>query len=552
MENSYVSRIRLRTENQSAFAIWIDRFLRRSLDIVASFFGLLFLSPVFVLVAILIRADSPGPVFYRGSRLGRGGKPFGILKFRTMYADPASFAGSRVTGAGDSRITPFGKWLRDTKVNELPQLWNVFIGEMSLVGPRPEDPELAADWPADVKKELLAVRPGITSPASVFYRDEEKLLVGDNIMQDYLYTILPSKLRLDLMYLRGRTLLTDLDVILWTALVLLPQLRKNSVPQHLLLWGPLSRFVTNYFNWFLADFLVVLVCYGASALFWRIARPLDIGFGLAILTVLAISALFSAINGLLGVNRIGWSKAPANSAMDLLASAGLATVIVMAVDRILFPPETIPFSLMATGGAFSAVGFIVIRYRERLITGLATRWLGTRVALQHVGERVLVVGGGDLGEFVVWLFKRGDFAKAFSVVGVVDDDPRKVGMAVDRSPILGTSENLPDLIRKYDVGVVAFAINKIDQADRERIIELCAQTHARLILFPNVIMNMQSFMKSDHRLMEQDLKTRLKRLEGESLDAWYDELDSLIADGKTLRAQELLKEIREQFRPPEV
>ena len=343
-----------------------------------------------------------------------------------------------------------------------------------------------------------------------------------------------------------------MDVILWTALVLLPQLRKQAVPQHLLLWGPLSRFVTNYINWFLVDFLVATFCYGISSLLWRISRPLDIGFWTAILTVLAISALFSSINGLLGVNKIGWSKAPANSAMDLLASTAFATVIVLAIDRILFPPETIPFSLMVTGSLFSAVGFIIVRYRERLITGVATRWLGSRVALQHVGERVLVVGGGDLGEFVVWLFKRGDFAKAFSVVGVVDDDPRKVGMSLDRSPILGTSENLPELIKKYDIGVIAFAISKIDAADRDRIIELCGQTKARLILFPNLLENLQAFMKSDHRLLDQDLQARKKRLHGEAVDAWYDELNSLIAEGKTLRAQELLKEIREQFRPPEV
>ncbi len=100
--------------------------------------------------------------------------------------------------------------------------------------------------------------------------------------------------------------------------------------------------------------------------------------------------------------------------------------------------------------------------------------------------------------------------------------------------------------------MIAFAISKIDEADRERIIELCGQTNARLILFPNVLANLQTFMKSDHRLMAQDLHARKKRLQGESLDAWYDELNSLIAEGKTLRAQELLKEIREEFRPPEV
>ncbi len=96
-----------------------------------------------------------------------GGKGFGILKFRTMYERAESYAGPRVTGKQDRRITPLGQWLRNTKLNELPQLWNVLIGEMSLVGPRPEDPEIVKTWPADARKEILSVRPGITSPASI-------------------------------------------------------------------------------------------------------------------------------------------------------------------------------------------------------------------------------------------------------------------------------------------------------------------------------------------------------------------------------------------------
>src|SRR5574339_1003632 len=133
---------------------------KRLFDIIVAALGLLILSSVFSLLSYLIQRESPGPAFYRGPRLGKGGKPFGILKFRTMYERPSSYAGPRLTVQGDGRITPLGQWLRDTKLNELPQLWNVLVGEMSLVGPRPEDPEIARSWPLKAKEEMLSVQPG--------------------------------------------------------------------------------------------------------------------------------------------------------------------------------------------------------------------------------------------------------------------------------------------------------------------------------------------------------------------------------------------------------
>jgi lipopolysaccharide/colanic/teichoic acid biosynthesis glycosyltransferase len=146
------------------------------LDIAVSLAALVVLAPFLGLIATAIRRDSPGPAFYRGARTGRGGKVFKILKFRTMYEMPASYSGPKVTAHDDPRVTPLGRWLRSTKLNELPQFWNVLMGEMSLVGPRPEDPTIVQNWPAPVRHEILSVRPGITSPASVLYRNEEALL----------------------------------------------------------------------------------------------------------------------------------------------------------------------------------------------------------------------------------------------------------------------------------------------------------------------------------------------------------------------------------------
>ena len=176
--------------------------LFRARDIFIASVGLIFLSPLFVFIAIKIKRDSPGPVFYRGPRVGKDGVPFKILKFRTMYENSASYQGPRITGENDSRVTKVGSWLRETKLNELPQLWNVLTGDMSLVGPRPEDPEIAKTWPQELRREILSIRPGITSPASVLFRDEETMLSSDFLMETYLGAIQPNKLRLDQLYVR--------------------------------------------------------------------------------------------------------------------------------------------------------------------------------------------------------------------------------------------------------------------------------------------------------------------------------------------------------------
>ena len=138
----------------------LRNFIKRTMDIIVSVIALVILAPFFGIIGWLIKRDTPGPVFYRGLRMGRDEKPFKIIKFRTMYEKPESYNGASITRNGDHRITPFGRWLRDTKLNELPQLWNVIKGEMSLVGPRPEAVDIVQDWPEEVRREVLSVRPG--------------------------------------------------------------------------------------------------------------------------------------------------------------------------------------------------------------------------------------------------------------------------------------------------------------------------------------------------------------------------------------------------------
>lgn len=191
-----------------------SRFGKRIFDVILSAAGLLLLSPLLLALGLLVKLTSRGPALYRQDRVGRAGRIFRIAKFRTMF--DATTRGPLITSTGDPRITPAGKFLRQYKLDELPQLWNVLLGEMSLVGPRPEVPDYVSAYSPD-QRRVLSVRPGITDPASVAYRHEEELL-GLQSDPDRFYRdrVLPDKLNLNLQYLNNISLLRDLSLVLQT------------------------------------------------------------------------------------------------------------------------------------------------------------------------------------------------------------------------------------------------------------------------------------------------------------------------------------------------
>ena len=200
--------------------------VRRLLEAAVSLTGLVILSPLLVALAILVKATSRGPVFYRGERVGLRGRLFRVWKFRSMTVD-AERTGPGITADADPRVTRVGRFLRRFKLDELPQLVNVLAGDMSLVGPRPEDPRYVALYTPE-QRAVLEVRPGLTSPASLRYADEERLLVGEDWEQTYVSTILQAKLRIDLEYLRRRSLGTDMGVIASTLFAVIR--RRKVVP----------------------------------------------------------------------------------------------------------------------------------------------------------------------------------------------------------------------------------------------------------------------------------------------------------------------------------
>ncbi len=189
--------------------------MKRIFDIFFSFIGLLFLLPLFIIVGVLIKVDSKGPVFFRQERIGKDFSAFRIFKFRTMSMNTKK-KGSLVTIAGDKRVTKIGALLRKTKIDELPQLLNVLKGDMSLVGPRPEVKKYVDLFKAEYK-ELLTIKPGITDPASIQYSQEERVLALSQSWEDeYIKKVLPEKIRLSMTYVEDHNIFTDVKLILRT------------------------------------------------------------------------------------------------------------------------------------------------------------------------------------------------------------------------------------------------------------------------------------------------------------------------------------------------
>jgi lipopolysaccharide/colanic/teichoic acid biosynthesis glycosyltransferase len=463
---------------------WYGALIKRALDVAISLVALALLSPVLGLIAAAVKRDSPGPAFYRGVRVGREGKVFKILKFRTMYETPASYSGPKVTAHDDPRVTPLGRWLRDTKLNELPQFWNVLRGDMSLVGPRPEDPAIAQEWPAAVRDEILSTWPGITSPASVLYRNEETLLRAEDVFRQYAEEVVPDKVRLDQLYVRHCSFLLDLDTLLWTTLILVPKISSYEPPEKLLFVGPITHLVRRYVNWFVADLLVTLVAIGSTGLLWRSYGPLDVGWPKSVAAALALAFLFSITGAVFGVNRIDWRKAAPVDAYDLLAAWAVAVLLAFMINLL---GHVLPFGLVVMASLLALCGFVVVRFRGRLATGLASYLLRHRGTAGSNRERVLIVGSDRNAQHAAWILGQPGNAQRFQVFGYVDNDLFAQGMRVRGANVVGTHSDIPELVAQHDIKVIILADHGITEDQHCSIAEVCRAANTRFVFMPNMV-----------------------------------------------------------------
>jgi FlaA1/EpsC-like NDP-sugar epimerase len=297
-------------------------------------------------------------------------------------------------------------------------------------------------------------------------------------------------------------MLSDLDIIFWTLAVLLPRLASSRIPEGNLFGGPISRFVRFNISWLAVDFIVALLGITLVGVIWRSTGPLELGLGRAILLAVVLAASFGFVNTLMGLNRVVWSRAVPEDMFGIVFSTGLVTAIIsilqVAVQRFEILPPLAP-ELIFTMGLVVLIGVVATRYRWRLLTGFAGFWLSRRNSFS-VGERVLILGSGDESQFATWLLRRDLFQRAFTIIGIIDDDPLKQGMRFDGSWVIGTSADLSMLVKKHDVGLIMFAVPRLNPEEHTKLMNLCVDLNVRILLISDMLRALQFWLTKSGKL----------------------------------------------------
>jgi lipopolysaccharide/colanic/teichoic acid biosynthesis glycosyltransferase len=523
---------------------------KRACDVIIAFCVLLLCVPLILVTGAMIWFEAGGPVLYRARRVGRNGRLFDMYKFRTM-GPQLDFEGPRVTAQDDARVTPLGRVLRWTKLNELPQLLNVLKGDMSLVGPRPEDPEFVAQY-SEQERAVLSVRPGVTSPASLLFFEEEKLLRAATAGESYLREIMPTKLRLDLLYLRNRSLLLDLDILFRTVLAVLPTVNWRASGVHDVLAGPIQRILRRHASWLAADVLVSLLAIGAAGAAWRSVGPLDVGWGRAVVDALAFAGVFALVNSLTGVQRTWWRYAGTRDALELALSGICSTGLILIANAWLFPGYQMPLRVLASACALALTGFFALRYWRRLTGGLVALRGRLMPAAAVPCEKVLVVGAGDAAQSVVRSILKSARSRVLHVVGFADDDVWKRGDRIHGVSVLGSCADIPRLAKEHDVGMILFAIHNIAAAERDGLLAACRGTGARVVVVPDILARLESAAEWSAGAGERQRRATVSgsgTFAGPNIDAdivasWLSEIDRLVSEGRYNTLRQRVRDLR--------
>jgi hypothetical protein len=407
-----------------------------------------------------------------------------MIKFRTMKDAPVD-TGPRITAHDDARVTRLGHVLRHTKLNELPQLINVIKGEMSLVGPRPEDPQYVALYTPE-QRRVLSVTPGITSIASILYRDEESMLDQDTLQDTYVNVIMPDKLSLDLEYLDHRSFLVDLDLFWKTVLVLLPRFVRASPELEELLYGPVQRFIRRRLSWFTLDLILSLLAVSMVNLIWRrVGAPIATVWPRQAALAAGVALMFTLVNQIYGLQHSLWSSASGQEAIDILLAALLSTLLLLAVAGL---GLGVSLEWIILAGFFAAVLFTAARYRKRLIRGGLSRCRS--LWQKQTGEgrkKVLIVGTDRVGCLCAWELAGPRWRDHYRLVGFVDDDLTKRGMCISGWEVLGSCRVIPTLVAKHDVDLIIVAANESEARRRQAIVEICRSTGVRTQVIPDIL-----------------------------------------------------------------
>jgi len=428
--------------------------IKRGFDVVAAGSGLLILSPLMLLVALVIAIESPGGVLFRQRRIGRGFRPFTIYKFRSMAVNGAQ-CGPLITCGEDPRITRVGRCLRWSKIDELPQLVNVLKGEMSLVGPRPEVEEYVRKFQHDYA-EILTVRPGLTDLASLKYRDEATVLsrVGDPL-KEYVDRVLPEKIGLAKEYLRQASFLFDLLLIAKTLMSVVVPRQPELMSEGRMHWRLKGRRVM------VIGIQAVLVALSNYAAFWlrfdgNLPLAEEIVFYRTIPWVIGIRTVmfvpFRLYEGL-------WRYAGIWDLLNIIKSVVLSTLLLFLVVHGFHGQWAFPRSVYI----IDSVVLICLLGGIRLVRRFYRELLNSKN-----GKRLLIYGAGDAGEMIIRDMKR--YAE-YVPIGFIDDDPVKVGQRIHGVRVLGTRRALPRIMEREKPHEVLVALPDGDPSVIRSVVE---------------------------------------------------------------------------------
>jgi len=465
------------------------RYGKRWLDVLCSFFGLILLLPLFLLVAVAVALTSPGPIFFIQTRVGQFGKAFRILKFRTMSGKPAG-RGSLLTAAGDPRITRVGAWLRKTKIDELPQLINVLIGDMSLVGPRPEVPEFTAAY-TEAQKKILLAKPGITGPSAYVY--EEELLASQPDKENfYLTQVLPAKLEIDLVYCKTIRFFADLRLIFATFTNIFQKLFKPYQPSSARpAQGPAMK---KYFDFYsrtnqvifdgISFSLAFVLAYSIRFEGWPSHSDLrQMYLWLPILVAARILVHFSR-----GIYRQVWKFISFSDVIQIAQSVALVSSVLVVLRFVFLGTGQfsewirIPISIIVLEGLLSLTASMLIRGARRALYAHQKRAVAFD-GQQMRPKRVLLYGAGRAG---IMLRKELETNCTYKVVGFIDDDPMKVGTIISNTHVLGNGDRLASLVEKHRIEEVIISMATASRQTLARTLAKCRQTSVPAKIIPSL------------------------------------------------------------------
>jgi FlaA1/EpsC-like NDP-sugar epimerase/lipopolysaccharide/colanic/teichoic acid biosynthesis glycosyltransferase len=442
--------------------------MKRCIDLVLACVGLILVLPFFPLIALLIKLDSWGPVLYRCDRIGKDGKRFKMYKFRTMYETTLPIWAS-VCPEGDPRVTPFGRILRRTKINELPQLLNVLKGEMTFVGPRPEAPDLAALYPAHAKA-IFTVTPGLVGPNQILGRNEEEWYPPDvDPQQYYIEEILPKKLPLDLEYVRHPSLSKDLYYLVLG----LKETICKSISWKLVLQNQSQLYLLG------TDFVLCIVSFGLAYL-WRfegIAEEKEVATFWYLLPVVVLLRLpcfvyFGLYSTL--IRYISYTDI-----LNVLKAISTSSILFIGVTFLL-NVRTFSRLVLLVDGLCLFVCMTVVRLGLRLFR----EWQGRAQSAEEEKRRVFIFGAGNAGALVFRCLRASQ--EAYEVIGFLDDDPAKRHKTLYGRKVLGNRFNLEALVKLYQAHEVLLAVPSAPARDIAAIVQACQKAGVPYRFFPTL------------------------------------------------------------------